>query len=340
VTRELLSLLVILGGVGCLIEMARKSEVVPPQGGKASLRGHESLVESIVIAPDQRTLVSCGWDKRVRFWNLGEGTSWGEQMESLPHSGHLFSIALSPDSRWLGVGGVDGLTLWKRDPVTGWEPTARRAGEPCRSLASAPDGRTLAVGTESGKIHLMDVEGGKIRRTLEGFSGEVRALGFSADGQWLAGLGFDGDFRIWNLASGPILKSLAHRPDTVQCFSFSPDHRWLVTAESIADNRYLIVRNLDTLEPRMQISGGRDGSNALAISPDSRLLAAAGKDNSIRIWSLDTGKLLETLHDGVGWVKTVVFASAGRRIAYAGRDGFIRFYDLASATYSGGTSAG
>jgi WD40 repeat protein len=51
-------------------------------------------------------------------------------------------------------------------------------------------------------------------------------------------------------------------------------------------------------------------------------------DESIRLWDVATGGLIATLHDGVGWVKTLAFSPDGRRIAFGGRNGTVQFREL------------
>ena len=51
-----------------------------------------------------------------------------------------------------------------------------------------------------------------------------------------------------------------------------------------------------------------------------------------QVWDVDTGTPLGALDEGVGWVKTIVFTQGGARLAYGGRDGSIRFWDVPGAS--------
>ena len=70
------------------------------------------------------------------------------------------------------------------------------------------------------------------------------------------------------------------------------------------------------------------GNNALAVSPDGKILASADQDLRIRLWDLVTGQLKGTLQDAVGWVRTLAFSPDSRRIAYSGRNGLVQFREL------------
>src|SRR5262249_26106527 len=112
---ELLLLFVFLGGAG-LVVVAIHDGRQPDALQGASLRGHDTLLESVVFAPDGKTLITCGWDRKVRLWAVEQNQpGWGREIDTLPSSCHLFSVAISPDAKYLAAGGVDGLHVWSRD---------------------------------------------------------------------------------------------------------------------------------------------------------------------------------------------------------------------------------
>ena len=62
-----------------------------------SFRAHETLVEASRFAADGQTMVSCGWDKQVKFWDLrAKQPRWGREQTSLPHEWHVFDVAMTP----------------------------------------------------------------------------------------------------------------------------------------------------------------------------------------------------------------------------------------------------
>ncbi len=67
--------------------------------------------------------------------------------------------------------------------------------------------------------------------------------------------------------------------------------------------------------------------SALAVHPEKGLLAAAGDDHLVRIWSLSDGKMVRPLFGHQDWVRTVLFAEAGGRLVSAGDDGNLLFWD-------------
>jgi WD40 repeat protein len=57
---------------------------------------------------------------------------------------------------------------------------------PVKSIAFAPDGRSVASGSDDGTIQLWDLASGKELRRLEGHAGTVYSVAFAPDGRHLA----------------------------------------------------------------------------------------------------------------------------------------------------------
>ncbi|MGO9474468.1 MAG: PDZ domain-containing protein, partial [Rhodomicrobium sp.] len=69
--------------------------------------GHMALINGIAFTPDGRQLVSASNDKTIRVWDLTSGkTVRTIRGESAPgQGGKVYAMALSPDGKWLAVGG-------------------------------------------------------------------------------------------------------------------------------------------------------------------------------------------------------------------------------------------
>jgi WD40 repeat protein len=79
------------------------------------------------------------------------------------------------------------------------------------SIATAPDGHTLAVGTYNGDVEIWNAETGTPLATLKGPTQLVGGLQFSPDGSLLAASSRDGSTRLWDVASQRELATIASR---------------------------------------------------------------------------------------------------------------------------------
>ncbi len=66
--------------------------------------------------------------------------------------------------------------------------------------------------------------------------------------------------------------------------------------------------------------------NSFAVSPDSRLVASAGSDGTIVVWSASTGRQLRTLKGHASQAMSVAWGGDGSRIASGGTDGTVRVW--------------
>ena len=81
------------------------------------------------------------------------------------------------------------------------------------------------------------------------------------------------------------------------------------------------------------------GITSVAISPDSRYVAAGSLDTVVRIWDVVTGQLLEQLRGHRDSVYSVAFTPDGRGLVSGSLDKTLKGWDV-SAVVSGGSGKG
>ncbi|MGW1563960.1 nSTAND1 domain-containing NTPase [Streptomyces sp. NPDC002144] len=212
----------------------RSGELTPVRlGGVDSISKGFS---DIAFSPDSRWLVALHIDDGVPWvWDL-HNTSQAFPLTGadgkpgdfnafafLPH-GEL--VAIDDHGVWMWPGGA--AHAQRPDKLLS-EPTAVLS-----ALSVSSDGRTMAVGTDTGPITLWSLRNPRRPRqqgqTLVGHVNRIATLAFSPDGRSVASAGSDDSVRIWDVADGRQLDHLPE-PTSVLQVAFS-SHGNLLTLNS------------------------------------------------------------------------------------------------------------
>ncbi len=247
----------------------------------------------------------------------------------LRHTAWAGPVFFSADGKKLVSGGGNEVKVW--DVATGEALQTIVCGKESTFPAVASDGQTLAVDGEAAEVRLWDLQTGKEGRALEGHTGQIYAVAFSHDGKILASASADGSVKLWDRATGEVRQTLKSRQGASWVFSFSADDKTLTL---VFEDRTIPTWNLASGGEPSETKTGQvslpspDGklaavineqdctvkiSNAstgmekrvlrdlnflprsAAFSRDGRLLATGGWGRELKIWDVDTGKMLQNL---------------------------------------------
>ncbi len=197
------------------------------------------------------------------------------------------SVAFTRDSGRVLTLDLDAIRIWDVANRIEQLPLRKRGGTFHR-LAVAPDEQLVAVAgyleneqraAKVMPILLLDAKNGKMIHAFLPDCGPIKCLEFAPDGRTLASAGYDNAIRLWDVQSKAQLRTISCGFDP-SCLRFSPDGKLIAVSPGVG------VYEVVTGARVHGFSGHDDTVNAVAFSPDGRLLASAGQDDCVYVWDV------------------------------------------------------
>jgi WD40 repeat protein len=263
-------------------------------------------LRKIVVSASQN--VGCAlFDKGPLLgFNLDTGEELWISRSNIRYFGDL---AISPDGGYLVSTDAAGV-LYFLEAKTG-KILHKQQGpkDGVEGIALSPDGSLLAVVGIYGPIRIIASKSLEEVRSIP-ILGEAGCLSFSPHSKTLA-LMISGGMSLWDVATGKELMSLAG-PSFIQAMSVSPDGRYVALGEAQSVGIW-------ELSTRRQVGQLATASEAVAFSPDGKMVACVGVDEPIRVWDFEKGNAIWSL-DAQEWVRALVFSPDGEFLASGDND--------------------
>ncbi len=262
---------------------------------------NDSSVLSVAISPDGTKIVS-GESNIIKIWDLESG----KLLDTLKgHFGYETPVAISPDgTKIVSKDNAADIKIWDLDTgklintlISPLSIVERTGGERAtiNSLTISPDGTKIISGFSfRRRINVWDLDTGKLINTFTASPlWSVHSVTISPDGTKILGGLENNVIKIWDLDTGKLINTLKNR---------TRSHN-----ESYIFGSFFYI-------------------NSVAISPDGTKIISGSQDKTIKIWNLDTGKLLDTLKGHFESINSVAISPDGTKIISGSQDKTIKIW--------------
>ncbi|MEH1930489.1 nSTAND1 domain-containing NTPase [Nostoc sp.] len=268
---------------------------------------NDDAIYSVNFSPDGQYIVSVGGDKKVKFWKKD-----GTLLDSITEDKNIYFVNFSPDNKiiyTLGDGTVRLCEYNSSRIIQNPYKTILRNGQSKVWSAefSHNNGENIVTASDDGIIRIFTKDGTAVS-SLSGHLASVTYAAFGLNNDTIISSSYDNTVRMWRRQNDKrtwsnIKSVAANNPYKVK---FSPDYK-TIAATSIDGNIQLWKD--DQLTRQYLIGRHKDKITDLSFSNDSKWIVTASRDQTLRIWSLDSqpedisqGNTGSLLKKGCSWL--------------------------------------
>ncbi|MEH2047880.1 nSTAND1 domain-containing NTPase [Nostoc sp.] len=248
---------------------------------------HDAAVYSVNFSPDGQYIVSADDDKKVKLWKKD-----GTLLDSIRENNNIYFVNFSPDNEIIYTMEDGTIKLCKYNSSTIIKkPYITIPGNGRDKVWSAEfshnnTGENIVTASDDGNIRIFTKKGINIA-TLPGHIAAVSYASFGLNNDTIISSSYDNTVRMWQRKNdgktwSNIKNLAANNPYKVK---FSPDYK-TIAATNIDGNIQLWKDN--QLTQHYFIGKHKDKITDLSFSNDSKWIVTASRDQTLRIWSLDS----------------------------------------------------
>lgn len=320
------------GGTGGSLTLYRADEQTP---ATPAVPVADGKVFALAFAKDGNTLASGGSDARVRVWDVHDPAHPAARGQPLtgPNS-WINSVAFSPDGTAIAGGSSDKtVTIWE---VASGAVTRVLPHPTPVTAVSYRDQNTLLTASTDGILRRWTVPG-----PVLGGTDPIFNTSFSSDGRRLVTAGYGGIVQLWDVATprspgraGPAMRTPPGMPAYAAVAAIDPAGTTVAVGTRTGPIQLWNVTDRAHPTPGRLLHGPTDLIESAAFSPDGHLLAAAGDDGKVYVWS--TSAATDTPVAALaasGQILAITFSAVGHLLASADTNGHARVWDLTDARH-------
>jgi WD40 repeat protein len=283
---------------------------------------------SLSFSPDSRRLLSTGWTKDVSVWSVDVAAP--PQIIS-GHQLHVWDAVFSADGSTIATASSDQTAgLWDATTLA-LKTILHGHSSEVWCVAFNPNGRILATGSKDQTAMLWHT---MVTTPQNEVPDQIQFCPlFSPNGKWLVTVNpATSNYMLWqaadfslvnsNLALGRRVAGFSRDGNTVATFDTEQRSLEFWRPAGVAPEAETLLAGVSTNDPAFENFG---------FSPGQEHFFAIDATGVIRIWAVDTGRLMSRMQGPFPPIRNAVLSPQGRQIAVSVElENFARLYDSAT----------
>ncbi|MEZ4672274.1 MAG: TIR domain-containing protein [Anaerolineae bacterium] len=295
----------------------------------STFTGHLNDVTNIYPL-DNSLLVSLSSDRTVRIWSIPNGVAVTSSLD--PSLRRYTSITVLKPSPLLVLGASDyGISIWNTNSAEKIA-TLRGHTHTVSDLTSTPDGTILISGSYDNTIRFWSVRKLSSPSSYHRHKDRVNSVAISRDNHYLmTGAGTwrsaEDTVSLWDMSSGNRTNKLVGHSNWVRTVAITPDSRLGVS--SSYDNTVMVW---DLESGQSLYTFGAHLNWVSAVATVSNTLIASASMNTIHIWKIYSGEIVQTLQHNSREINALAVSRDGKLLASGSVDRSVVIWDTGSGS--------
>jgi WD40 repeat protein len=253
---------------------------------------HDAAVWSVNFSPDGQYIVSGGDDKKVKLWKKD-----GTFLDYLREDKNIYFVNFSPDNKIIDTLEDGTVRLWEYN-------SSKIIQKPYKTIVGNGQGKVwgrvwsaefshnnsgenIVAAFDDGTIRIFTKEGTLVS-PLSGHMAAVSYAAFGLNNDTIISSSYDNTVRMWRRKNDEktwsnIKTIAANNPYKVK---FSPDYKTI--AATNIDGNIQLWKDDQLAEKPFFIGRHKDKVTDLSFSNNNKWIVTASRDQTLRIWSLDS----------------------------------------------------
>ena len=161
------------------------------------VKGKNVIIKDVNVSPNQNLVAAASFSKEIWIWDVKTGAL----MTTLFPKLYVESVSFSPNGNMLASANSEEINMWNvadgKLLYTFEKSGSFRERLVPSTFVWSPNGQLFGIGTENGKILLIDSINGILINTLQGHTEAINGLQISLDGKFLVSASNDETTCLW-----------------------------------------------------------------------------------------------------------------------------------------------